>query len=179
VDLGFILFANFLKNELLVVCLMYTWRVATNEQNVFPSNITILIRKILHSQEYTNHLTYSRIHKVAMRRLAVQQKTQLSRMRTEQRNAQKNLEQKADDTSDLRPQFCLLCRLNYRQLKEEHQMSEAHKNMKKFLMPYCSTCKISYKSPMAYESHRCSLEHIRVSTDFAFDFFFLLFVIRC
>uniref|UniRef100_A0A0K8V2V2 Zinc finger protein on ecdysone puffs n=3 Tax=Bactrocera latifrons TaxID=174628 RepID=A0A0K8V2V2_BACLA len=33
--------------------------------------------------------------------------------------------------------------------------------MKKFLMPYCSTCHLAFKSPMLYETHRCSLEHLK------------------
>lgn len=98
-----------------------------------------------------------------MRRLALRQKAQLSRMRLAQRNAQRDIEEKTDATLDLRPQFCLLCRLNYRQEKVKHQMSEAHRNMKKFLMPFCSVCQISFKSPMMYEAHRCSLDHIMVS----------------
>lgn len=56
----------------------------------------------------------------------------------------------------------MLCRLNYRSPKEEHQASEAHRKMKEFLMPYCETCSMSFKSPMSYEIHRCSVEHLRV-----------------
>lgn len=83
-------------------------------------------------------------------------------MRLAQRNAQRQLEEESKDTEKQTPQFCLLCRLNYRSPKDEHQESEAHLKMKKFLMPYCDTCHNSFKSPMAYEIHRCSLEHLRV-----------------
>lgn len=96
-----------------------------------------------------------------MRKLSVQQKTQLLRMRQSQRVAQRDLEEKSDD-KDNRSQFCPLCRLNYRQPKVKHQLSEDHRNMKKFLMPYCRICRIPFKSPMIYEAHRCSLEHIKV-----------------
>lgn len=99
-----------------------------------------------------------------MRRLAIRQKTQLAQMRLNQRNAQRDIEENSkDETEDCKPQYCLLCRLNYRQPKAKHQLSEAHRNMKKFLMPYCSTCHIAFKSPMVYETHRCSLDHIKVS----------------
>jgi len=35
--------------------------------------------------------------------------------------------------------------------------------MKKFLMPYCRVCRIGFKSPMLYENHICSLDHLKVS----------------
>lgn len=37
------------------------------------------------------------------------------------------------------------------------------KAMKKFLMPYCRVCRIGFKSPMLYENHICSLDHLKVS----------------
>lgn len=102
-----------------------------------------------------------------MSRVAAKQKAQLLRMRLAQRNAQKDIEDKTDsDGGSMRPQYCQLCRLNYRQHKIEHQMSESHRNMKKFLMPYCNTCRSGFKSPMVYESHRCSLEHIKMKARF-------------
>lgn len=117
--------------------------------------------KCLTFKEYSNHL-YSRSHRVAMRRLSLRQKAQLAQMRMKQRNAQRDIEESSkDELEDCKPQFCLLCRLNYRQPKAKHQLSEAHRNMKKFLMPYCSTCHIAFKSPMMYEAHRCSLDHIK------------------
>lgn len=124
-------------------------------------------------QEYSNHL-HGRTHKLAMRRLVSKQKNQLSRMRMSQRTAQRDIEEKSNDTLEMRPQFCLLCRLNYRQAKVKHQLSESHRNMKKFLMPYCRICRIGFKSPMVFEVHRCSLEHIKVS--FIYSFFFLNFL---
>uniref|UniRef100_T1GE90 C2H2-type domain-containing protein n=1 Tax=Megaselia scalaris TaxID=36166 RepID=T1GE90_MEGSC len=109
--------------------------------------------------EYQSHL-YSRTHRIAMRRVGVRQKAQLSRMRLEQRNVQRDLEENAkEDLGD--QQYCLLCRLNYKTGKAKHQLSDHHKIMKKFLMPYCSTCHIAFKSPIVYQSHRCSLEHIK------------------
>ncbi|KAL5282493.1 hypothetical protein ACFFRR_005553 [Megaselia abdita] len=109
--------------------------------------------------EYQNHL-YLRTHRMAMRRINIKQKTQLSRMRLEQRNAQRELEENTkEDLGD--QQYCLLCRLNYKTGKAKHQISDHHKTMKKFLMPYCSTCHIAFKSPTVYQSHRCSLDHIK------------------
>lgn len=106
-----------------------------------------------------------------MRRLALRQKSKLSQMRAVQRKAQRELEESSkDEIVDSQSEFCLLCRLNYRTPKAKHQLSETHRNMKKFLMPYCNTCRIAFKSPMVYESHRCSLEHLKVIFDF-FVFF--------
>lgn len=117
-------------------------------------------QKCVTFKEYSNHLYNSR-HIAAMRKIALKQKTALSRMRLAQRNAQRELE-KNDDSLASRTNFCPLCKLNYRQIKSKHQLSDAHRQMKKFLMPYCRTCHITFKSPMLYENHMCSLEHIKV-----------------
>lgn len=118
-------------------------------------------QKCVTFKEYSNHL-YNTRHINAMRKIALKQKTALSRMRLTQRNAQRELE-KNDEGLAPRTNFCPLCKLNYRQLKSKHQMSDAHRLMKKFLMPYCRTCHITFKSPMLYENHMCSLEHIKVN----------------
>lgn len=119
-------------------------------------------------REYSVHL-YSGRHIAAMRKIALKQKAVLARMRAQQRQAQRELE-KNDDSLGSRTIFCPLCKLNYRQQKSVHQMSDAHRNMKKFLMPYCRTCYITFKSPMLYENHMCSLDHIRVIIFFCFFF---------
>lgn len=90
----------------------------------------------------------------------MKQKAQLLRMRQSQRIAQRELEDNEEEGH--RAQFCPLCRLNYRQPKVKHQLSDGHRNMKKFLMPYCRTCRMSFKTPMQYEAHRCSIDHIKV-----------------
>lgn len=108
---------------------------------------------------YEMHLN-SRLHLTKMRRVALKQKSVLSQMRLAQRNAQNELEKDNDDLAS-RTNFCPLCKLNYKQRKEVHQQSEAHKNMKKFLMPYCKICHLTCKSPMMYENHCCSIKHIK------------------
>lgn len=113
------------------------------------------------SQDYNNHI-HSRSHKLVLGRYGLKQKTRLARMRLAQRNSQRQMEKELKDTEKLTPQFCMLCRLNYRSPKEDHMQSEAHGKMKEFLMPYCETCSMSFKSPMSYEIHRCSVEHLRV-----------------
>ncbi|KRT85953.1 hypothetical protein AMK59_1126, partial [Oryctes borbonicus] len=108
---------------------------------------------------YSMHLQSGK-HMAAMRRIAIKQKAILSRMRVIQRNAQRELEKTTEDLAP-RTNFCPLCKLNYKQPKATHQASEAHKNMKKFLMPYCKVCKITFKSPMLYESHCCLIDHLK------------------
>lgn len=111
-------------------------------------------------RKYELHLQ-GRTHMMAMRKVSIKQKSILAQMRLAQRNAQNELEKTSDDLAP-RTNFCPLCKLNYKQRKAVHQNSEAHKNMKKFLMPYCKLCSITFKSPMMYESHCCSIEHLKV-----------------
>lgn len=111
-------------------------------------------------KEYHQHLFLGR-HKAAMRRLAGKTRDKLMEMRQKQRIAQKEEDQKVDESSEQKSSYCPLCQLNFRQPKTVHQKSDGHKEMKRFLMPYCATCKIGFKSPMAYETHRASLEHLK------------------
>lgn len=116
--------------------------------------------KCIHFKEYQNHL-FRGLHKAAMRRLAGKTRDKLMEMRQKQRVAQKEEDEKVDADSEQKSSYCPLCQLNFRQPKAVHQKSDGHKEMKRFLMPYCATCKIGFKSPMAYEAHRCSLEHLK------------------
>lgn len=111
-------------------------------------------------KEYQSHL-FRGLHRAAMRRLAGKTRDKLMEMRQAQRAAQKEEDEKIDESSEAKSSYCLLCQLNFRQPKSVHQKSDGHKEMKRFLMPYCATCKIGFKSPMAYEAHRASLEHLK------------------
>lgn len=111
-------------------------------------------------KEYQHHL-FRGLHKAAMRRLAGKTRDRLLEMRQAQRVAQKEEDEKVEDSGEQKSSYCPLCQLNFRQPKAVHQKSDGHKEMKRFLMPYCATCKIGFKSPMAYEAHRCSLEHLK------------------
>lgn len=112
-------------------------------------------------QEYNNHL-HSRGHKSRLSKFRMKQDARLAQMRMSQRTTQNELEATMD-TDKVKPQFCLLCHLYYRTPKDEHRESESHRRMKQFLLPYCTICRIPFKSPMAYETHRCSVEHLRVN----------------
>lgn len=122
--------------------------------------------KYLTFGKYSVHL-HSTKHMLAMRQVSLKQKTVLSRMRLAQRIAQRELEKTTDDLAP-RTNFCPLCKLNYKQPKATHQASDSHKSMKKFLMPYCRVCRVTFKSPMLYETHVCSIEHIKVIYVFKF-----------
>ncbi|XP_059613323.1 uncharacterized protein LOC132259630 isoform X2 [Phlebotomus argentipes] len=117
--------------------------------------------KFLTFKAYSRHL-YGGGHRQSMFRLSRELKEKLTSMRLVQRSEQRDLEKDlTEDEINTRPHYCLLCRLSYRQERTVHQNSDGHKSMRRFLLPYCGTCKLSFKSPMLYETHRCSLEHIK------------------
>lgn len=99
-----------------------------------------------------------------MRRIASRHKATLTRMRVLQRQEQRRVEARdaARGTLPSRTMFCAICKLNYRSLKAAHQLSESHRQMKRFLTPFCRVCRIQFRSPMLFETHMCSLDHIKV-----------------
>ncbi|XP_032688591.1 zinc finger CCCH domain-containing protein 13-like isoform X2 [Odontomachus brunneus] len=113
-------------------------------------------------KEYSLHL-FSGRHSAAMRRIASRHKATLTRMRVLQRQEQRRVEARdaARGTLPSRTMFCAICKLNYRSLKAAHQLSESHRQMKRFLTPFCRVCRIQFRSPMLFETHMCSLDHIK------------------
>ncbi|XP_076640347.1 uncharacterized protein LOC143352003 isoform X2 [Colletes latitarsis] len=113
-------------------------------------------------KEYSLHL-YSRRHSAAMRLIASRHKATLTRMRVLQRQEQRRVEARdaARGTLPSRTMFCPICKLNYRSLKAVHQLSDSHRQMKRFLTPFCRVCRIQFRSPMLFETHMCSLDHIK------------------
>ena len=114
-------------------------------------------------KEYSLHL-YSGKHNSAMRRVAAKHKAMLARMRVVQRQEQRRVEARdaARGTLPSRTIFCPVCKLNYRSLKAVHNLSDSHRQIKRFLTPFCRVCRIQFRSPMLYETHVCSLDHIKV-----------------
>lgn len=110
-------------------------------------------------RRYEIHLQ-GRTHQLAMRRVAVKQRSIIAMMRMSQRNAQNELEKSGEGITE-HTVFCPLCKLNYKQERAVHQATAAHKNMKKLLMPSCKVCKKNFKSGMVYEHHLCSIDHLR------------------
>ncbi|XP_023290307.1 TRAF3-interacting protein 1 [Orussus abietinus] len=113
-------------------------------------------------KEYSLHL-YSGRHNSTMRSIAARHKATLARMRVLQRQEQRRVEVRdaARGTLPSRTMFCPICKLNYRSLKAIHQLSESHRQMKRFLTPFCRVCRIQFRSPMLFETHVCSLDHIK------------------
>ena len=60
------------------------------------------------------------------------------------------------------PIYCKVCKLVFHQKRIEHNASEMHRLINDFLNPRCSVCDTDYFSPMAYERHIATLQHIRV-----------------
>ncbi|GBP60791.1 Cip1-interacting zinc finger protein [Eumeta japonica] len=109
---------------------------------------------------YSKHLLSNK-HRTAMSVVARRHKAQLLRMRMAQRGAQRELE--AAHGAELAPRttYCLICRLNHRTTRHAHNLTDTHRAMKRFLMPYCRVCRMTFRSPMLYEHHICSIEHIK------------------
>ncbi|XP_046962759.1 zinc finger protein on ecdysone puffs isoform X1 [Vanessa cardui] len=109
---------------------------------------------------YAKHLLSSK-HRAAMSAVARRHKAQLLRMRVAQRGAQRELEAAAGAELATRTTFCLVCRLNHRTTRHAHNLTDTHRAMKRFLMPFCRICRITFRSPMIYEHHICSIEHLK------------------
>ncbi|XP_045493354.1 zinc finger protein on ecdysone puffs isoform X1 [Colias croceus] len=109
---------------------------------------------------YAKHLL-SLKHRAAMSGVARRHKAQLLRMRVAQRGAQRELEAAAGADLAPRTTFCLVCRLNHRTTRHAHNLTDTHRAMKRFLMPFCRICRITFRSPMIYEHHICSIEHLK------------------
>lgn len=97
----------------------------------------------------------------------------MNRIRVLQRRVQRNLEYAQETDMDGEdavsmlgaPQFCQLCRLNYRTDKIEHQQSKEHRQIKRLMKPSCRTCQVGFESPMDYEVHRSSLVHLKADAE--------------
>ncbi|KAJ8735539.1 hypothetical protein PYW07_007159 [Mythimna separata] len=109
---------------------------------------------------YVKHLVSSK-HRAAMSAVARRHKAQLLRMRVAQRGAQRELETAAGAQLAARTTFCPVCRLNHRTTRHAHNLTDTHRAMKRFLMPFCQICRLTFRSPMIYEHHICSLEHLK------------------
>ncbi|CAK1539970.1 unnamed protein product [Leptosia nina] len=109
---------------------------------------------------YAKHLL-SLKHRAAMSAVARRHKAQLLRMRVAQRGAQRELEASVGAELAPRTTFCLVCRLNHRTTRHAHNLTDTHRAMKRFLTPFCRICGITFRSPMIYEHHISSIEHLK------------------
>ncbi|XP_065216107.1 zinc finger protein on ecdysone puffs-like [Planococcus citri] len=109
-------------------------------------------------KRYAMHLNSYR-HKTSMDSVLYDSKQKLRKMRAEQRNQQRVIDEKNDDFA--KTSYCRLCKLNYKQTKQEHFTSDHHINLNEFLNPRCSVCHLSFETPILYEHHKCTLNHIK------------------
>ena len=78
-----------------------------------------------------------RRHLLAMREVSLRVRATLNRLRKLQRDKQLEIEARIKDVEDIQSKYCQVCKLNFRQSKEEHRESEDHKKIGSFLKPYC------------------------------------------
>lgn len=129
--------------------------------DIFKKPSVIVVIWELTLKGYAKHLMSTK-HRMAMSGVARRHKAQLLRMRVAQRGAQRELEAGAGAELAARTTFCLICRLNHRTTRQAHNLTDTHRAMRRFLMPFCRICRITFRSPMIYEHHICSLEHLKV-----------------
>ena len=60
------------------------------------------------------------------------------------------------------PIYCKTCKLVFHTKRTDHNQSEMHKLIGKFLSPRCLICNTQYYSPMAYEKHLATVQHLKV-----------------
>lgn len=82
-----------------------------------------------------------RRHLLAMREVSLRVRATLNRLRKLQRDKQLEIEARIKDVEDIQSKYCQVCKLNFRQSKEEHRESEDHKKISSFLKPYCKVSK--------------------------------------
>merc|ERR1712071_33263 len=114
-------------------------------------------------QEYIGHLSSQR-HAESLRKISLQHRMSLAKLRTRQRKEQLQIEaQSSRPAHSSRMNFCAICKLYHSESRPNHETTELHKIIKNFLMPYCPICRVNFKSRMLYEKHVATLTHIKVS----------------
>lgn len=78
-----------------------------------------------------------RTHLLAMRGVALKIRMTLNHLRKVQRDRQLEIEARIKDVEKITSKYCIICKLNFRQSKEEHRESEDHKKIRNFLKPNC------------------------------------------
>lgn len=117
--------------------------------------------RVVTFREYISHLSSQR-HGESLRKVSVQHRMSLAKLRMRQRKEQKRIEaQTSRPPHNSRMNFCAICKLYHSESRLNHETTELHKVIKKFLMPYCPVCRLGFKSRMLYEKHVATLTHIK------------------
>jgi len=112
-------------------------------------------------REYIAHLSSQR-HAESLRKLSLQHRMSLAKLRTRQRKEQLQIEaQSSRPAHSSRMNFCAICKLYHSESRPNHETTELHKIIKNFLMPYCPICRVNFKSRMLFEKHVATLTHIK------------------
>merc|ERR1712071_514956 len=112
-------------------------------------------------REYIGHLSSQR-HAESLRKISLQHRMSLAKLRTRQRKEQLQIEaQSSRPAHSSRMNFCAICKLYHSESRPNHETTELHKIIKNFLMPSCPICRVNFKSRMLYEKHVATLTHIK------------------
>lgn len=126
-------------------------------------------------KEYKYHLG-SDAHKGQLNRLARKHSVVLRKIRVQQRQEQRDIEEKwkedkAEEFKASVTRFCNTCKLAFKCLGGNigegisvHNNSKLHRMQKCYLHPRCTICRITFPSRMVYEYHISSISHLRVRT---------------
>ncbi|XP_066979587.1 uncharacterized protein [Macrobrachium rosenbergii] len=132
-------------------------------------------QKSITFKEYKFHLG-SEGHKNQLNRLARKHSVVLRKIRVQQRQEQRDIEEKwkeekAEEFKNAVSKFCTTCKLAYKCLGSNvsdglslHNRSKFHRMQRHYLHPRCSMCRITFPSRMVYEYHIASISHLRVRT---------------
>eukprot|EP00096_Caligus_rogercresseyi_P011714 TRINITY_DN4703_c0_g1_i1.p1 TRINITY_DN4703_c0_g1~~TRINITY_DN4703_c0_g1_i1.p1 ORF type:complete len:613 (-),score=177.91 TRINITY_DN4703_c0_g1_i1:875-2713(-) len=112
-------------------------------------------------EKYNKHITGA-THANAVKQLKYRLMITLNNMRSRQKAAVEKMESvKEGSSSSTEGTFCKTCKIiHHSEPPEEHNKSELHKCIEKFLKPKCGFCKASFTSPMGFESHNASFAHL-------------------
>ncbi|KAK4317656.1 hypothetical protein Pmani_011278 [Petrolisthes manimaculis] len=127
-------------------------------------------QKSITFKEYKLHLT-SDLHKSQLSKLARKHTVVLRKIRLQQRQEQKEIEDKwrednPDEFKTSVSRFCNTCKLAFKSLRSSgvHNRSKLHRMQRHYLRPRCGLCRITFPSRMVYEHHIASINHLRVRT---------------
>ncbi|KAK7016763.1 hypothetical protein SK128_025696 [Halocaridina rubra] len=123
-------------------------------------------------KEYKFHLL-SEAHKNQLNRLARKHSVVLRKIRVQQRQEQRDIEdkwkeEKPEEFQDSVTRFCNNCKLAYKcpgdntsEGISQHNDSKLHRVQHCYLYPRCGACRTSFPSRMVYEHHLASIHHLR------------------
>ncbi|KAK7076738.1 hypothetical protein SK128_005363 [Halocaridina rubra] len=126
-------------------------------------------------KEYKLHLA-SEGHKNQLNRLARKHSVVLRKIRVQQRQEQRDIEdkwkeEKPDEFKVASSKFCTTCKLAYKCMGSNisegislHYRSKLHRMQRHYLHPRCGICRITFPSRMVYEYHIASISHLRIRT---------------